>query len=175
MGRKSTQNYNLNLTAMEIQDAVQWTDELIFAKTGQHLDSLQRAILEGVWEHKGYKDIAEEYHCSNDHVRKSASELWKLLSEMLGEEVKKKNVRSLIENQLFSYHNSGVQIGSNINICNDLYNHPKKNDHPLQPAKPLNPATTSAKLPNIRTSTTAPKNSLHSNNGYLQKIAASSP
>jgi hypothetical protein len=94
---------------------------------------------------------------------------------MLGEEVKKKNVRSLIENQLFSYHNSGVQIGSNINICNDLYNHPKKNDHPLQPAKPLNPATTSAKLPNIRTSTTAPKNSLHSNNGYLQKIAASSP
>jgi len=111
---------------MEIQDAVQWTDEFVFARTGQHLDSLQRAILEGVWEHKGYKDIAEEYHCSNDHVRKSASELWKLLSEMLGEEVKKKNVRSLIENRVFSYHNNGVQIGSNITLCNDLYNNPKK-------------------------------------------------
>nr|WP_318702351.1 MULTISPECIES: hypothetical protein [unclassified Roseofilum] len=160
---------------MEIQDAVQWTDKFIFAKTGQHLDSLQRAILEGVWEHKGYKDIAEEYHCSNDHVRKSASELWKLLSEMLGEEVKKKNVRSLIENRVFSYHNNVVQIGSNINICNDLYNNPKKNDRPLQPAKPVNRATISAKLPNIRTSTTAPHNWRLSNNGYSNKIAASSP
>nr|WP_318735722.1 hypothetical protein [Roseofilum sp. Belize BBD 4] len=135
---------------------------------------VRQAVLEGVWEHKGYKDIAEEYHCSNDHVRKSASELWKLLSEMLGEEVKKKNVRSLIENRVFSYHNNVVQIGSNINICNDLYNNPKKNDRPLQPAKLLNRATTSVKHPNIRTSTTAPKNWLHSKNGYLQKIAASS-
>ncbi len=92
---------------MEIHEALQWTDELIFAKTGKHLDSLQRAILEGVWEHKGYQDIAEEYHCSSDHVRKSASELWKLLSDLLGEDVKKKNVRSLIENQIFSYYDDG--------------------------------------------------------------------
>lgn len=179
MGGESTQNYNLNLAGMEIQDALRWTDEFIFAKTGQHLDSLQRAILEGVWEHKGYKDIAEEYHCSNDHVRKSASELWKLLSEMLGEEVKKKNVRSLIENQVFSFHNHGIhhgiQIGSNINVCSDLYNNPKKNDRPLPPAANQNRATTSVKHPNIRTSTTAAKNSLPSSNGYSQKIAASLP
>jgi hypothetical protein len=56
---KTIQNYN-PLAAMEIQEALQWTDELIFARTGQHLDSLQRAILEGVWESKGYKDISED-------------------------------------------------------------------------------------------------------------------
>ena len=110
---------------MEIQEALQWTNDLIFAKTGQHLDSLQRAILEGAWECKGYKDIASEYHCSQDHVRKSASELWKLLSDLLGEDVKKKNVRSLVENRVFSYFNNGVQIGNNINVCSDLYNNPK--------------------------------------------------
>ena len=55
---------------MEIQDALQWTDELIFARTGKHLESLQRAILEGAWEGKGYKDISGDYHCSSDHVRK---------------------------------------------------------------------------------------------------------
>ncbi|HIK13097.1 MAG TPA: AAA family ATPase [Oscillatoriaceae cyanobacterium M33_DOE_052] len=112
---------------MEIQEALQWTDNLIFATTGKHLDSLQRAILEGVWEGKGYQDISDEYHCSNDHVRKSASDLWQLLSDLLGEEVKKKNVRSLIENKIFSSFN-GVQIGNignNVNLCNDLYNQSK--------------------------------------------------
>ena len=42
-----------NLAAMEIQEALQWTDELIFTTTGKHLDSLQRAILEGAWQGKG--------------------------------------------------------------------------------------------------------------------------
>ncbi|MCT7984675.1 ATP-binding protein [Laspinema sp. A4] len=120
---------------MEIHEALQWTDELIFAKTGKHLDSLQRAILEGVWEHKEYKEIAEEYHCSNDHVRKSASELWKLLSDLLGEDVKKKNLRSLIENKIFSYYEDSVHVGNNINVCNDLYKTSKnpKNRSPSTP------------------------------------------
>lgn len=112
---------------MEIHEALQWTDELIFAKTGKHLDSLQRAILEGVCEHKQYKEIAEEYHCSSDHIRKSASELWKLLSDLLGEDVKKKNVRALIENGIFYSFNTGVfHIGNKINVCNDLYKNSKK-------------------------------------------------
>ena len=111
---------------MEIQEALQWTDNLIFATTGKHLDSLQRAILEGAWEGKGYQDISEKYHCSSDHVRKSASELWKLLSDLLGEDVKKKNVRSLIENGMFYSFNTGVQIGNQINVCSDLYHQSKK-------------------------------------------------
>lgn len=110
---------------MEMREALQWTDHLIFNKTGKHLDSLQRAILEGVWEGKGYKDISEKYQCTSDHVRKSASDLWKLLSDLLGENVKKKNVRSLIENQIFSYYNNGVQIANQINVCSDLYGYPK--------------------------------------------------
>lgn len=122
---------------MEIQDALQWTDELIFDRTGKHLDSLQRAILEGAWEGKGYQDIAQEYHCSSDHVRKSASKLWKLLSELLGEEVKKKNVRSLIENGVFSYYNDVVHIGNQINVCNDLYK-PSKKPKNRSPSTPSN-------------------------------------
>jgi hypothetical protein len=135
---------------MEIHEALQWTDELIFERTGKHLDSLQRVILEGAWDGKGYQDIAEEYHCSSDHVRKSASELWKLLSDLLGEDVKKKNVRSLIENGIFYSFNTGsLHIGNKINVCNDTYNYSKKNDRPLPPATNQNPATTSAKHQNI--------------------------
>ncbi len=65
---------------MEIQEAFQWTDRLLLKTTGKHLDSLQRAILEGAWQGKGYKDIADEYHCTSDRVRKSVSDLWKQLS-----------------------------------------------------------------------------------------------
>ncbi|MGL4497911.1 MAG: NB-ARC domain-containing protein [Planktothrix sp.] len=123
---------------MEIQDALQWTDELIFNRTGKHLDSLQRVILEGAWDGKGYQDIAKEYHCSSDHVRKSASELWKLLSELLGEDIKKKNVRSLIENGVFSYYyNDVVHIGNQINVCNDLYKY-SKNPKTRSPSTPSN-------------------------------------
>ncbi|MEB3884342.1 NB-ARC domain-containing protein [Lyngbya sp. CCY1209] len=125
---------------MEMQEALQWTDHLIFDRTGKHLDSLQRAILEGAWEGKGYKTIAEEYHCTNDHVRKSASELWKLLSDLLGEDVRKKNVRSLLENGVFSYYNDGLLIGNQINLCNDPYNHwekpEKRSPAPRNPSEP---------------------------------------
>lgn len=130
---------------MELQEALQWTDNLIFASTGKHLDSLQRAILEGVWNGKGYQDISGEYHCSNDHVRKSASELWQLLSDLLGENVKKKNVRSLIENKIFSsFNNTEVQIGNHINhinLCSKLYNPSKipKNRSPSTPSKESQP------------------------------------
>ena len=104
---------------MEIQDALHWTDNLIFDQTGKHLASLHRAILLGAWEGKGYQDIAQEYHCSGDHVKKSASELWKLLSELLGEDVKKKNVRSLIENGIFYSFNTKLL---NMENSNDIYN-----------------------------------------------------
>jgi hypothetical protein len=116
---------------MEIQEALQWTDRLLLRTKGKHLDTLQRAILEGAWQGKGYKEIAEEYHCTSDHVRKSASDLWKLLSELLEEDVKKKNVRSLIESRIFSYYEESVHIGDNINnVCNDLYNEPKISTNP---------------------------------------------
>jgi hypothetical protein len=40
---------------MEIQEALQWTDRLLLTTTGKHLDTLQRAILEGAWQGKGYR------------------------------------------------------------------------------------------------------------------------
>jgi hypothetical protein len=115
---------------MEIQEALQWTDRLLLTTTGKHLDTLQRAILEGAWQGKGYKEIAEEYHCTSDHVRKSASDLWKLLSELLEEDVKKKNVRSLIENRIFSYYEESVHISHINNVCSDLYKKPKISTNP---------------------------------------------
>jgi len=62
---------------MEIQEAIEWTDDRVFAKTGKRLDSLQRTILEGTLENQSYKKIAEDYHCTKDHTKRVAAELWK--------------------------------------------------------------------------------------------------
>ena len=111
---------------MEIQEAIEWTDDRVFAKTGKRLDSLQRTILEGTLENFSYKQIAEDYHCTQDHTKRVAAELWKLLSDVLEEEVKKANFKSTLERIEYSYNilyfGSGdrVKIGD-INFCNEYW------------------------------------------------------
>lgn len=120
---------------MDIQEAIEWTDDRVFAKTGKRLDSLQRTILEGTLENQSYKQIAEDYHCTKDHTKRVAADLWKLLSDVLGEEVKKANFKSTLKrieyssNILYFGSDDRVKIGD-INFCSDLYHQSKKNDRP---------------------------------------------
>jgi ABC-type oligopeptide transport system ATPase subunit len=108
---------------MNIENTIKLTNDLIFAKTGKDLDSLQMAILQGVWEGQEYQDIANNYRCSKDHVRKEASELWKILSDVLGKDVKKSNVKAVLETAPFSFSN--IQIGDQINFCNNHCPYPQ--------------------------------------------------
>ncbi|MBW4492944.1 MAG: ATPase [Oscillatoria princeps RMCB-10] len=124
---------------MDIEELLQWTDEQVVANTGKHLDSLQKAILEGVWQHQNYEEIADTHHLGYDHVKKQAWRLWKLLSETLGEDVKKSNVCSVLENRVISnIYNKGeraqMQIFSHINgtvtICGENTPSPSPPDSP---------------------------------------------
>ncbi|MGK7930770.1 MAG: ATPase [Microcystaceae cyanobacterium] len=125
---------------MDIQDVLKWTDQQILAKTGQHLDSLQKSILEGVWEHQDYEEIADKNERSYDHIKKEAWKLWKLLSDVLEEDIKKNNVRSILENKasstIYNFVNS-PQINSNnishnnVNICRD---NPPSSDNDFNPS-----------------------------------------
>ncbi|MEZ2317648.1 MAG: NB-ARC domain-containing protein [Microcoleus sp.] len=105
---------------MDVQEVLRFADEMVFAKTGEHLDDLQKAILLGVWEGQKYSQIAETSYCSEGHIRNIASKLWKRLSNVLDEEVTQSNLRSAIERrQLFIIsENSGNDffIG-NVNVC----------------------------------------------------------
>ncbi|MDJ0556505.1 MAG: ATP-binding protein [Microcoleaceae cyanobacterium MO_207.B10] len=108
---------------MDVQTLVELTDNLLFTKTGKHLDSLQRVILQSTLEGKKYPEIAENSHCKYNHVKRVGSELWQLLEDVLKEDdIKQSNVRSILENFHFSHiSNTGndfVNINSNhINIC----------------------------------------------------------
>jgi hypothetical protein len=104
---------------MDTQEVLNSIDDLVFAKTGKHLDTLQVAILKGVLNNRKYAQIAEEYHCSQGHVRDASYELWQLLSSVLGADINKSNFRATVERWRvanFSSMRSPVQIG-HINFC----------------------------------------------------------
>ncbi|MEG3922306.1 NB-ARC domain-containing protein [Microcoleus sp. POL10_C6] len=107
---------------MNVQEVLRFADDMVFAKTGEHLEDLQKAILLGVWKGQRYSKIAEESHCTEGHVRNVASELWQLLSDVLGENVNKLNFRSALERSQFAYFSNygknSLQIG-NVNVCDN--------------------------------------------------------
>ncbi|MGV2388386.1 MAG UNVERIFIED_CONTAM: hypothetical protein LVR29_08830 [Microcystis novacekii LVE1205-3] len=55
---------------MDIQNLLEWTDKQVLDKTGKHLDSLQESILQGIWEHQDYEEIAKDNQRSYDHIKK---------------------------------------------------------------------------------------------------------
>ena len=110
---------------MDISEIVQLADEVVFVKTGEHLDYLQEAILRGTLQGQKYWKIAEETHASEGHVRDVGSKLWKILSEGLGEEISKANFRAILEKAKIYKNNISDQLlcgetllfFNNLNIC----------------------------------------------------------
>jgi DNA-binding CsgD family transcriptional regulator len=61
------------------------------------LTSLQVQILRGIWEGKSYNEIAKEADYYPEYVKKTGYRLLQLLSDHLGQPVKKKNLRSVLQ------------------------------------------------------------------------------
>ncbi|MEG4496936.1 NB-ARC domain-containing protein [Microcoleus sp. F10-C6] len=134
---------------MSLKEALKLADRIVFEKTGQHLDDLQEAVLRGTLQRETYKHIAKDFDCSESSVRKVGSELWQILSEELGEDISKSNLRSALERLQVSivshYAQDSVQIGF-VNYCGEGRHPPDiPNSHP----------------PNQETSNSKPTKTLH--------------
>ncbi|MEG4806052.1 NB-ARC domain-containing protein [Microcoleus sp. F8-D3] len=107
---------------MNLKEVLKMADEMVFAKTGQHLDDLQEAIVQGTMQGEKYTKIAEDIHCNESYVRDVGSKLWQILSEELGEDISKTNFRSAMERFQLSLFSNVVQdyVGAgSINICGE--------------------------------------------------------
>jgi WD40 repeat protein/Cdc6-like AAA superfamily ATPase len=82
---------------MDVEKALEFADRLVFTETGVHLTSQQKVILQGVWEALSYSEIAVRLYTSEGHIKDVGSDLWKLLSSVLGEKVSKKTCRAVLE------------------------------------------------------------------------------
>ncbi|WP_236630533.1 formylglycine-generating enzyme family protein [Aphanizomenon flos-aquae] len=71
-------------------------DEAIFNQTGNYLDEIQKIILEGTLKNLNYKDIAALSNHNEGTIKSTASKLWKLLTEVIGEKVTKTNFKTVI-------------------------------------------------------------------------------
>jgi hypothetical protein len=133
---------------MDVQEVLKLADDLVFINTGKHLDNLQEVILRGTLQGQKYSKIADESHCSEGHIKDIASALWKLLSEVLGEEVNKANFRVRLEqvklSNLWNFNKDFVHIG-NVNFCENSSHSPKVPNSSID-EEPLNKGNTEPKL-----------------------------
>lgn len=106
---------------MNLEEMLQVADEIVFAQTEHHLDDLQEAVLRGTLQGNIYKKIAKDLDCSESSVRNAGSELWRILSEGLGEEVSKTNLRSVMGRLQNSNANvlNFAPVNNSFNRCGD--------------------------------------------------------
>ncbi len=109
---------------MDIQDVLKVADCLVFNHTVKHLYDLQKTIIEGVWHGKKYADIAEKIPCSEGYIRDAASDLWKILSSLSGENINKSNFCSALERLQFSVYSTvsnfaNLGVTNNLSLCSD--------------------------------------------------------
>ena len=104
---------------MDWETVLNSIDELVFQQTGKHLSNLQMGILKGVLNNEKYRDIAQQYKCSNGHVKDEGYELWQLLSEIFGEKLNKSNFVAKVERLgMANIIVNHVHV-DNINLCNN--------------------------------------------------------
>jgi len=103
---------------MNIPKVLEFIDDVVYTKTGKHLNDLQRAIVEGTLQQQRYSDIGEANGFSEGHVKDVGYELLQLLSEILGEDVNKGNLKSVIQRN-FNYDNKKDSNNIYVNYYGD--------------------------------------------------------
>jgi len=81
----------------ESSAALALVEEMMRDRQGHCVSDLQRVILSEVLQGRRYREIADRYGCTEGHAKDVGSQLWKSLSELLGEKVTKRNLRSVVE------------------------------------------------------------------------------
>ena len=114
---------------MNVTEILQFADQLVFTKTGKHLDDIQKTVITGAYEGKTYDEIADECKRSESRVRNVGRKLWQILSEQLGEDIKKYNFIYTIERlQVTSSPSSQIiEINNNFQVCSQILYQPNKN------------------------------------------------
>lgn len=80
---------------MDVDKALEFVDQRLYAKTGRHLNNLEREVFIGSWQGKTYQEISP---INPQYLEKTlAYRLWGKLSAVFGEKVSKKQIRGIVE------------------------------------------------------------------------------
>jgi len=83
---------------MTLEDAFQLINTVMQADLGRQLSDIETLIFEGAWQGKTYPQIAEEAGYSINYLTTDVGpKFWKVLSQLLGETVNKKNFKAALQ------------------------------------------------------------------------------
>ena len=63
----------------------------------RQLSKIQEVVFRHSWEGQSYKEIAEQFDYSLGYIKDTGSDLWKLLSDVLGEQVTRRNFQGVLK------------------------------------------------------------------------------
>jgi hypothetical protein len=78
------------------QQAVGFIDRLLARSHQPKLNDLQSTIVLATWEGRTYRSIADRLSYDLDYIKQIAAKLWKLLSQLVGENICKSNIKSVL-------------------------------------------------------------------------------
>ena len=85
---------------MNWDEIVRDIDTKVFSKTNRHLKEVENIVLQGAWQGKTYEQMQETCQYSLSYLKQAAGpRLWKLLSQVLDEDIGKSNFRVALERQ----------------------------------------------------------------------------
>lgn len=84
---------------MTLEEALEFVEYTLEAKTGKQLTTPEKQILKAAWDNETYNAVAESLHMSVGYIKDLAYPLWQRLSNLLGKKVTKNNFRRLLLEQ----------------------------------------------------------------------------
>ncbi|MDJ1181408.1 NB-ARC domain-containing protein [Roseofilum sp. BLCC_M91] len=98
---------------------LQFVDRLVEKQTGEHLNNLQKEIIQGLWQGKTYQEISESgaNGYNENYIGDTSRQLFKVLSEQLDEDIKKSNFCWTIERIINSPQSLVGVVNQNITWC----------------------------------------------------------
>ena len=87
---------------MDVQLIIEFVDRLVYEQTGKHLSNVQVQVIYGSWRGQTYVNMSQEPEMPESifalqYLKDTGYELFNILTQALGENVKKTNFRSVIE------------------------------------------------------------------------------
>ncbi|RCJ37914.1 hypothetical protein A6770_14080 [Nostoc minutum NIES-26] len=78
------------------EEALKLVDALLGSTFGQRLNDVKSVVLLETWKGQTYEAIAEKLGYQNDYIKQVGSQLWRSLSQLLGEPVSKQNIQAVL-------------------------------------------------------------------------------
>jgi WD domain, G-beta repeat/NB-ARC domain len=79
------------------QEALKIIDRLLEQHQRGTLKTIQASIVSQVWKGDSYQEIGRELGYEPEYIKQVASQLWKLLSEVVGQKVSKSNLCAIVQ------------------------------------------------------------------------------